>query len=230
VRRAFAMAVDKQAYVDKAVHGAAIPAHGLYPPALAGFDQHLRGIDYDPAQARKLLSESRYGGPDKLPPVVFSTSGFGSSVSPGVAALADMWKQNLGVNILVRNVEPDRADDEMQAGRHGQLFYYSWCADYPDPENFADVLFHSGTENNFGHYSNPALDALLEKARVERDVKTRTGMYGQAEALIVGDAPAIFLAHRLSFALVKPYVKGYSFSPISIPVWPYLSLDTSKMP
>jgi oligopeptide transport system substrate-binding protein len=230
VRRAFAVAVDKQAYVDRAVHGAAIPAHGLYPPALAGYNQNLKGLDYDPALARKLLSESRYGSADKLPPVVFTTNGFGSSVSPGVAALADMWKQNLGVQIVIQNVEPDRAADEMQAGRHGQLYISNWCADYPDPENVADVLFHSGTENNFGHYSNATLDVLLEKARVERDVKTRTGMYGQAEELIVADAPAIFLAHRFSFILVKPYVKGYTLSPISIPVWRYLSLDASRMP
>ena len=97
----------------------------------------------------------------------------------------------------------------MQHGEHGQLYSFGWCADYPDPENFADVLFHTGAQQNMGHYSNQQLDALLDQARVEQDVQRRIALYQQAEQLIVDDTPAIFLGHGLSFVLVKPYVKGY---------------------
>jgi len=80
-----------------------------------------------------------------------------------------------------------------------------------------------------GHYSNPSLDALLEKARIERGVARRIEMYGQAEQIIVDDAAAIFLSHSLSFTLVKPYVKGYTFTPIDVPLYRYLSLDPAMM-
>ena len=139
-----------------------------------------------------------------------------------------MWQQNLGVSITVENLEPDRYLDELYAGKHGQLFDQGWCADYPDPENFADALFHTGAQQNLGHYSNPALDTLLEQARVEQDVNHRIQLYQQAEQIIVDDAPALFTIHHLSYVLVKPYIQGYVLTPIDIALERYLWIDPSK--
>ena len=136
-----------------------------------------------------------------------------------------MWQATLGVDIQVENLEPDKYIDELRAGRHGQLFNDGWCADYPDPENFADVLFHTGAEENLGHYANPAVDALLDQARVERDVPQRMGLYQQAEQLLVDDAASIFLVHNLGYSLVKPQIRGYVWTPIAVPLVRYLSID-----
>jgi oligopeptide transport system substrate-binding protein len=228
VRQAFALATDKRQYIDVTQYGLGIPAKGLYPPALPGYNPNLKGLGFDPALARQRLAQSRYGNATALPPIVFTSQGFGSDVDPNVAALVDMWHTNLGVSIQVENLEPDNADDELHAGHHGQLLIFNWCADYPDPENFADVLFHTGAQQNLGNYSNPALDALLEKARVERDSQKRIEMYGQAEEMLTNDAAAIFLGHPLSFSLVKPYVKGYVITPVHVPLTRYLSLDPTK--
>lgn len=229
VRQAFALAVDRQRYVDVVLRGVGLVARGPYPPALPGHSAALRGLDFDPQLARRRLAESRYGGAAALPPIVFTTSGFGSSVGGDVSALAQMWQDTLGVQIQIENLEPSRYGDELHDGNHGQLVSYGWCADYPDPENFADALFHSGAEQNLGGYHNPALDRLLEQARVERNVARRMALYGQAEQLIVDDAPAIFLNHSLNFVLVKPYVKGYVLAPIGVPIARYLSLDPAQM-
>jgi oligopeptide transport system substrate-binding protein len=225
VRKAFSMAFDRQKYIDVVLNGHALPAKGLYPPGLPGFNLALQGLPYDPAQARALLAKSKYGGPAGLPPIVFSDVGVGSYVSGDVAALADMWEQNLGVKITVENLEPNFYYDQIYAGHHGQLIRGGWCADYPDPENFADVLFHSGSAQNNGGYSNPQLDALLEAARVEQDVTKRIAMYQQAEQIIVDDAGALFTSYSLSYQLVKPYVKGYVFTPIDIPIERYMWLE-----
>jgi ABC-type transport system substrate-binding protein len=139
-----------------------------------------------------------------------------------------MWQQNLGVTITVQNLEPEKMQDEIHAGNHGQIISSGWCADYPDPENFADVLFHTGTEMNEGNYSNPDLDKILEQARVEKDVAIRISLYQQAEQIIVDDAPAIFMTHSMSYVLVKPYLKGYILSPVStFPLIRYLWMDDS---
>jgi oligopeptide transport system substrate-binding protein len=225
VRQAFALAVDRQRYVDVVLRGVGIAAHGLYPPGLPGYSDGMRGLEFDPALARQRLAESKYGGASKLPPIVFTTSGFGSDVGASVAALAEMWRDNLGVTIQIENLEPNKAQDELHAGHHGQLLSYGWCADYPDAENFADALFHSTAQQNLGHYSNPELDRLLEQARVERDVGRRLELYQRSEQIIVDDAAAIFLTHSLSFELVKPYIKGYELTPIAVPMERYLSLD-----
>ena len=225
VRKAFSIAFDRQKYIDVALDGHALPANGLYPPGLPGFNLALKGLPYNPAQARQLLAESKYGGPDGLPPIVFSNIGTGTYVSGDVAALAQMWQQNLGVTITVENLEPNYYYDQIYSGHHGQLFSGGWCADYPDPENFADVLFHTGSQQNNGGYSNPQLDALLDAARVEQDVSKRIAMYQQAEQIIVDDAAALFTTYSLSYQLVKPYVKGYVFTPIDIPIERYMWLE-----
>ena len=225
VRQAFTMAFDRQKFIDVVDNGTSIPAAGLYPPALPGYNLNLQGLPFDPKQARQLLAQSKYGSAQALPPIVYTAEGFGNSASPDVAAMAQMWEQNLGVKITIDNLEPDKYLDLLYAGQHGQLFSSNWCADYPDPENFADVLFHSGAQQNIGNYTSPALDAILDQARTEQDVKKRLQLYQQAEQMIVQDAPALFISHDISYVLVKPYVKGYVLTPIGIPLERYLSLQ-----
>jgi len=225
VRKAFSMSFNRQQYVDVVMNGHALPAIGPFPPGLPGFNIALKGLPYDPPQARELLKQSKYGGPEGLPPIVFTNSGIGSYVSGDVAALAQMWKQNLGVTITVENIESNFYYDQLYSGNHGQLFDGGWCADYPDPENFADILFHTGSQQNNGGYSNPQLDILLEQARVEQDVTKRIALYQQAEQMIVDDAAGLFTVHYLSYQLVKPYVKGYVFTPIDIPIERYMWLE-----
>lgn len=225
VRKAFSMAFDRQRYIDVLYRGLALPAEGIYPPGLPGFSYDLEGLPYDPAQARELLRQSKYGGPEGLPEIVYTNAGIGSYVGSNVAALAEMWEQNLGVTIKVENIDYNFYYEQVFSGNHGQIFDGGWCADYPDPENFADVLFHSGSSQNHGDYSNPELDTLLEAARIERDVTKRIEMYQQAERMIVDEAPVLFTVHSLSFQLVQPYVKGFIYTPISIPQERYMWLE-----
>lgn len=225
IRRAFSMAFDRQRYIDVVLRGRALPAIGPYPPGLPGFRYEREGLPYDPEQARELIRQSKYGSVENLPPIVFTDSGIGTYVGLDVAAFAEMWQQNLGVTITVENLESNFFYDQIYKGNHGQLISGGWCADYPDPENFADVLFHSGSTVNNGNYSNSELDALLEQARVEQDVTQRIAMYQQAEQMIIEDAPVIFTTHSLAYRLVKPYLKGYMYSPISVPTERYLWLD-----
>ena len=229
VRQAFSLAVDRSRYVDAALLGAGIPAKGLYPPALPGYRADTQGQTFDPAVAQQQLAQSRYGSAAKLPPITFTSSGLGSDVSSSGAALAQMWQATLGITVTFENLEPDHADDELHAGHHGQLISYGWCADYPDPENFADALFGSGAESNLGGYTNSALDALLGQAHGTTDTTQRIALYQQAEQLILADTPAIFLDHALSYELVKPYIRGYVYTPVAVPLMRSLSLDAAGM-
>jgi oligopeptide transport system substrate-binding protein len=225
VRKAFTMAYDRQRYIDVVLRGQSLPAIGIYPPGLPGFNYALKGLPFDPNQARQLLKQSKYGSAENLPPIVYTNGGIGSYVSADVAAMINMWEENLGVKIIIENIEYNYYYEQIYSGNHGQIISGGWCADYPDPENFADVLFHSKSGQNHGHYSNPKLDTLLESARVEQDVTQRIAMYQQAEQIIVDDAPVMFTTHGLSFQLVQPYVKGYVFTPIDVPIERYMWLE-----
>ncbi len=228
VRQAFTLAFDKAKYLDVVLMNTDVPAKGIYPPALPGFNPNLEGLGYDPERARQLITESKYGSVDAFPKIVITTSGYGSYADSLVSALSDMWQKNLGVEITVLNLDPNTFLEDSSQQDYGQVTTSGWCADYPDPENFADVLFHTGAEMNKGHYSNPELDRILEQARIEPDVSKRIELYQQAEKIIVEDAPALFLYHSGDFELVKPYIQGYILSPVSTyPQIRYLSIDQS---
>ena len=217
VREAFTKAIDKDRYNDVVYEGNGVIANGLYPPGLPGYTTDAQSIPFDPDQAQAALASSSYGGPDDLPEIVLTTSGEGGDLYPSDAILIQMWEEVLGVSIVVEQINYESYFDEIYAGNHGQIIPLGWCADYPDPENFADILFHTGAEQNLSEYSNPELDALLEEARSMTDVADRMALYQEIEQTIIDDMPAIFLAHSRPYYLVtKPYVSGYKVSPIGV--------------
>ncbi len=205
VRQAFAMATNRRGIVEVLLGKMQREATGILPPGMPGYNDRLAGLPFDPDQARTALAESSYGGPDDLPPIVFTISGAGGT-NPLAEALVDMYKEYLGVEVQLQQVESGFFD-----GLHEhkyQMFMLGWIADYPDPQNFLDILFHSGTEGNNSRYANPTVDDLLEKARVEADPGQRMALYQQAEEIIVHEAPWIPLFHGVNYILVKLHVHG----------------------
>ena len=201
VRRAFAYATNKKAIAEIVFNKMVLPAKGILPPGMPGYNPDLKGLDFDPDTAAEELSQSKYGDASELPPIILTVTGAATG-----EMLAEMYKQSLGVEIQVEVVDWGeflRGLDEQKY----QMFSLGWIADYPDPHNFLDLLFHSDSAYNHGAYSNPKVDALLEKARVEQDHDRRMALYRQVEQLLVQDAPWIPLYHSAGYYLVKPYVK-----------------------
>lgn len=226
VRQAFAMAIDRERYVSIVSEGRGVVANGLYPPGLPGHDPDVRSLPYDPSGARELLNRSPYGGPHGLPEIVLTVSGAGGDLSPSAATLVQMWQAGLGVVVRVEQIDTRSFYDRVYAGDHGHMVLTGWCADYPDPENFADILFHSGSRQNFGGYANSTVDEMLERARVEPEVTRRLALYREIEQRLIDDAAAIFLQHSEAYyTLLKPYVKGYVSTPIGIAQHMNLSID-----
>lgn len=217
IRKAFALAIDKERYNDVVQEGKGVVALGLFPPGLPGHNSNVKSLTYDPDEALESLEVSSYAGSPELLEIVLTTSGAGTDLSPSAALLIQMWEETLGVEIEVEQIDYDSYSDRIYAGEHGQIVPFGWCADYPDPENFADILFHTGSKQNISNYSNPDLDALLEQARSERDVEKRLALYGQIEQMIVDEIPAVFIGHsRAHYFVVKPYIHGFVSTPIGV--------------
>jgi oligopeptide transport system substrate-binding protein len=217
VRKAFALAIDKDRYNDVVHEGKGVVAQGLYPPGLPGHNADVTSLGYDPDEAVEALKASSYQGPTSLPYIVLTTSGAGTDLSAADALVIQMWEQSLDVEIDVEQIDYDSFTDRIYKGEHGQIVSFGWCADYPDPENFADILFHTGSKQNISNYSNPELDALLEQARSEMDVAKRMALYGQIEQRIVDEIPALFISHsRAYYYVFKPYVRGYVHTPVGV--------------
>lgn len=216
VRQAFCHAVDKEKLVEVLLKGIVEPAYGVLPPGMPGYNEDLEGLSYDVATAEQLLAESSYH--DDLPPIVLSVPGSCAGISSLYVAIASMWGENLGAEVEIEAVEWETFLEDLR-DRRFQAFRVSWIADYPDAENFLDLLFHSESVENHMAYSNPELDHLLEAARVEGDVDTRIAMYQQIEQRIVDDAPWLPLWFGRSHFLVKPYVRDFSPAPMVMPIF-----------
>lgn len=210
IRQAFNHALDREKLVNVTLRGMAAPAQGILPPELPGHNEHIQGLDFDPGLARQLLSQSSYRDVQNLPPVVLHTAGGGAQPSPHILAIIEMYRQNLGVDVKIRQTDfasfltllTERPEEV-------QLFSLGWVADYADPQNFLDVLFHSESNENNSRYANAEVDRMLLDARTEQDRATRLRLYQEIEQVIVSDAAWVPLWHGKEFRLVKPYVRGY---------------------
>ncbi|MBN1426942.1 MAG: peptide ABC transporter substrate-binding protein [Anaerolineae bacterium] len=225
VRRAFVQAIDKERYSEAILGGIGNIANGLYPPGLPGYTPDVKPMRYDAEAAVQDLRDSAYGGPEGLPQITFTTFGSGGTISSGDGMLIQLWQNTLGVSVTPEGLDYLNFYDQVYRGHHGQIINSGWCADYIDPENFAE-MFHSQSPQNRGNYNNSGLDALLVKARSEPDINRRLQLYQQAQQIIVDDAVALFLSHaQPDYIVTKPYLKGYVASPIGVAQHMYLSIE-----
>ncbi len=213
VRRAFLMATDVGKIVELTYQGAAVAAYGVVPPGIPGHCDGAKQFEYDPDLAREIIGLSSYGSCDNLPPITLTTGGYGGLVPNDLQAAVYQWRENLGVNVTVRQLEPAEFYYNLIAEKD-QLFYFGWVADYPHPQNFLEVLFASGSPTNVGEYANQKFDILIDRAGSQLDASAGTELYQQAERMLLADTALIPVSFGIDMVLVKPYVHGYIPSPL----------------
>jgi peptide/nickel transport system substrate-binding protein/oligopeptide transport system substrate-binding protein len=215
VRRAIAHAIDPAIIVDRLLERCVTPARGLLPPALPGYNPQVRRLALDRDLARRLLAESGHAGGKGLNPLAYHFNT--SDTNQRIAELLQAQLKEIGVALELRRLDWAAHLKLVDSGTAG-FFRQSWIADYPDPENFLTVLFHSrnvGAAGNTSRYRNPKVDGLLDEADAMPPGRTRDARYQAAEQIVLDDAAWVSLYHYASRALIKPYVKGLERSPQS---------------
>jgi peptide/nickel transport system substrate-binding protein/oligopeptide transport system substrate-binding protein len=211
LRRALNYAVDRRHLCENVLGGSHIPASGLLPPGLLASNPDLKGYTYDPERAREELAKAGYGPDSPLPPQAIYVRG--SHPSPLVVQAISTDFERVGIPVTVKEMDfgalraaTNRAEPP--------LFYLSWYADFPDADNFL-MIFHSkqrGVGGNRVHYMNGEVDELLDRMRGETDRQRRIKLYREIEERIVADAPWVFLSHKQTQLLVKPYVRNFTLT------------------
>jgi len=206
VRQAFAMAIDREALVDKVLFGVGEVAYSLIPPGTAGYDPSVgQELAYDPQKARELLTEAGYGD-GNLPDVTIQFADVGGNRLSAEFAQGQ-FEENLGVNVKLEPLEPRAFAATIMQGQF-MIVPIGWGADYPDPDSWLPQNFGTEGGNNLAGYSNAEFDALVQQAVAEPDPEKRLALWSQAQQLLVDDAAAIFVSYRERVRLVKPYVKN----------------------
>ena len=226
VRQAFNHAIDKETIIEVIGRGITDPAYTVLPPGIPGFNADINGLTFDPEKAKELLAQSTYGGAEGLPDITLHVSGAGGTPSEYVEAITEMWKQNLGVEVFIEQTEwATFLFDITRKPNPYQLYNIGWIADYPDPQNFLDILFHCDSLDNKTGYCNEEVDSLLEKARVEKDKTSRFGLYQQAEQIVISEAAWVPLWYSKGYVLVKPWIKDYHFPGTIVPKLKYVTIQ-----
>ena len=217
-RQALNHAIDKELIATEVLSDLVVPAFGILPPGFPGYNENLVGLRHDKELAQRLLNESNYADAASRPRIVITVPGTGGTIGLDLEVVIEMWRQVLGVEVEIQQVEWATYLEDLNDAKFQAYAGLGWQADYPDPQDFLDILFHTDSALNHGAYSNPELDTILERARTQQDPLERISEYRRAEEMIVEDGawvPLWYTGER--HLLLKPHVDGYRVTPMIVP-------------
>jgi ABC-type transport system substrate-binding protein len=234
LRRAIAMGYDNAEAIRVLLKGRAAPAYGPIPPDIAGYDPKLKTDAqlYDPALSRALLDRFGYKDrdgdgyretPDGKPLSIERWSSPNSSARQS----DELWKKNMDAIGLRVVVKKERVPELRKMAKAGKIPMRGdgWNADYPDAENFMQLLYGpSGPENN-ARFNLPAFNELYEQARALPDSPERTRLFDRMTELVVAYAPWRLTYHLLEDSVRHPWIGTYVPHPIRSQWWQYIDVD-----
>ncbi len=224
VRQALAMSVDKAGINEVLLYGYYREADGFLPPDMPGYNEAVKGYEYNIDEAKALLAQSKYAG--NFPRIVLTYGGGGGNTPETLVAIQDGWNQ-LGLDVQLQAVDAAALLREQRRGSF-QALSEGWIADYADPEDFIGRLFASDSPLNYTKYKNDDVDRLIAEAGEETDNTKRYELLTQAEQIILDDAVTIPIFWPVDHTLIKPCVVGYPSVPMSIPKYRYVEIDPTK--
>ena len=235
LRRAISMGYDVGEFIRVILKGRAVPAMSPIPPDIAGFDplQKTAAQRYDPAAARALLDRFGYRDrdgdgyrelPDGKPLVLERWS------APTLLARQEdeQLKKNMdaiGLRIVFRK---DRMQEMRKMARQGKIPMRTdgWNADYPDAENFMQLLYGPNVgQENHARFSLPEFDQLYDAAYKLPDSPERTRLFDRMTELVLAYAPWRLMEHRIEDHLLQPWVRNYKPHPVRSVIWRYVDVD-----
>lgn len=209
VREALNLTVRRKVLSEQIMAGSFKDAYSLVPPGTSHYDvQRMDGLDgdYDErlSRAKQLIEEAGYGPDNSLHlQLRYNTSDEHKKIA---IALAAMWKP-LGVEVEMTNAEATVHYQTIQQGDF-DIARAGWIADYNDAENFLTLL-RSGVGNNYGGYSNPDYDKLLDEAANTLDLDKRQQILQEAENVALDDYALVPLLFYVTRNLVNPSIRGW---------------------
>ena len=236
LRRALVMAQDREQEIAIIRRGQAIAAQSPAPPGVVGYDPDFfsREQDYNPARAKALLDEYGYidrdgdgwrDMPDGRPIKLLYKY---RSAEQESRQLAELWVKNLAAIGIRASAQSQQFADllkDRKAGKY-QFAEIAWIADYPDAQNFLQLLYGPNTNiSNDARFRLPAYDRLYEAAQRLPDGPARDHLYNEMRRLLVAYAPWRFGVHRTYSHFINPWVLGYKRHPIYYTAFKYMDID-----
>lgn len=221
VRRAFSLAIDRDALMNSVLPGRGVPAYTYTPPFAGGYDLPPFA-EYDQAEARRLLAEAGYPEGVGFPDVELGMGGRDEEKMAIGQAVQQMWKQTLGVQIQLAPMEY-RVWLDLLRSQSMDLSLSNWSMSINDPTNIL-ALAVSGDPNNDAYWSNARYDAAFAAIEQAEDEAARRAAIIECERIINDEAPwaPLFIGNRNRLA--HPTVQGWQDNLVQKTDWTTLSL------
>lgn len=220
VRKAFMLAIDPYYLAETVTQGTYLPATNFVGDGFTEADGSefsskqvvIDRSDYaaNVAEAQKLLAEAGYPNGEGFPTVSYATNVSGVHVSTA-EALAYMWKENLGVNVEIEQMEWNVFLAARRNGEH-TLARDGWVADFADPSNLLD-LFTSYSGNNSTFYNNAEFDKLMQEASSTTDLNVHFEKLHEAEKLAFDEACCIPVYYYATTYICTPEIQNVTLYP-----------------
>ena len=218
LRQALAAAIDVQAEIDVLLNGRGRKLDSIVPYELPGNERDTGAPPHhrDVALAKRLLADAGYPGGAGLPPLTMS---FYLADSDTHNMFDLLRAQFAAIGVQLKGAFQDVPTFLKATGSGNfQLAYYDWTADYPDAEDFYQLLYSKNVAPgpNISAYANPAYDRAYEASRLMPNGPARYAYFKTMNALIEDDAPLIGLFDPLRFGIFQKWVGNFKRNPLTI--------------
>lgn len=236
LRRAAAMAINRDEEIDIIRKGNAVRAEFLVPPGVAGHKADFASnISYDPALANALLDKFGYkkgadgfrNTPDGKP-FVFKYTSTPTAIE---REFDELYKKNMDVIGIRYEADKEKFADSIKREKRCQISIRgaAWIADYPDGDNFMQLLYSKNIgESNNGCYKSAAFDKLYEQSALLPEGPERDKLYLEMQKQFEADTPWALGVTRYRNQMIYPWVIGYKKHPVLLSEWMYFDVNMGK--
>jgi oligopeptide transport system substrate-binding protein len=238
LRRAITLAIDTQTEIAIVRNYQALRAQEIIPPGIPGYDPDFRNPygEPNPAEAKALLDLFGYidrdgDGYRETPDGRPMSIEFSSPVMAIYRRLDQLIQQSLqaiGIRVTIRK-SPQQELRKLAKQGQLQMRTDGWQADYPDAENFFQLLYGPNAgQGNYSRFSLPQFDRMYEQIAVMPDSPERNALYRKMTELVLVYAPWRLAVHRIQNHLIRPWISGYKRHPFVSTYWRYIDIDVAR--
>ena len=215
VRKAFNIAINRDAIVDNALEGEGWASHNGFVPRMGNYPtENVIGFPFDISKAQSLMAQAGYPNGRGFPEIDFySVSPEGTKTYKLCTEIVKQLSENLGVVLNIKHISPAERDEMIKKGE-ATLWAEGWLADYPDPENFLALFYGKNMSANQSvsnryQFNDAEFNTLYEKAIAESDPEKRTNYLVKCDQIIINQAGIIPLYTHDNTVLVNGRVRDF---------------------
>jgi peptide/nickel transport system substrate-binding protein len=216
VRQAANYAIDREGLCKSLLNDTCSPATGVVYPGHPWFGAPKQTYTYDPKKAKELMQQAGYGGKRVKTSFLISTSGSGQMLPLPMNEFVQESLREIGIDVELIPIEWNTLTSWIRKGfveEHADTGAMNVSFNFVEPFSAFVRFFHSTSvpprSLNVMHYLNPEADRLIEAAEASFDPTTRDETLGKLHALVMDEAPWLFVVHDLNPRAMSPKVKGF---------------------